>query len=85
MVTVGPPAPALGEEQLTQETLKRADLRRRRARSLLDETTLQKTAKLNYFEFKDVPKILLDMLKKEEDLSQDSLITQGMMVLTKEV
>lgn len=80
MIAVDPHVPSEAFEPLSQETVKKADLKKRRARSLIDESTLSKTAKLNDFEFKDVPKILMDMLKKEEDLSQDSLIAQGMMV-----
>lgn len=80
MIAVVQRQPSEDFEPLSQETVKKADLKKRRARSLVDESTLSKTANLNYFEFKDVPKILMDMLKKEEDLSQDSLIAQGMMV-----
>ncbi|KAK6623898.1 hypothetical protein RUM44_010754 [Polyplax serrata] len=54
--------------------------RRPRARSLLDESTLQKTAKLNSFDFKDVPQIILQMLRREEEMSEDSLLGPGMML-----
>lgn len=62
------------------DAAKMADLTSRRARSLIDETSMKKTTKFNYFELKDVPKILLDMVKHEDDLSQDSLLGPGMMV-----
>lgn len=82
MLAVSPAEPV--QEVITQESVKKRDLkRRRRARSMVDETVLHKTAKLNYFEFKDVPKILMEMMKKEEDLSQDSLLAHGMMVRMK--
>ena len=54
--------------------------RRPRTRSLMDESILKKTACLNNFEFRDVPQIILQMLRREEDMSRDSLLGPGMMV-----
>lgn len=63
------------------EYYKQLDFKRPRTRSLLDESVLFKTARLNNFEFKDVPQIILQMLRKEEEMSEDSLLNNGMMVL----
>ncbi|KAL0278632.1 UNVERIFIED_CONTAM: hypothetical protein PYX00_000399 [Menopon gallinae] len=68
------------EELLKKMVLHRVNYRRRRSRSMIDETTLSKTAHVNYFELKDVPNIIFDMLKTEEELSQDSLFSPGMML-----
>ncbi|EEB16620.1 hypothetical protein Phum_PHUM430240 [Pediculus humanus corporis] len=54
--------------------------RRPRTRSLMDESILKKTACLNNFEFRDVPQIILQMLRREEDMSRDSLLGPGMML-----
>lgn len=68
------------EELLSKMVLHKVNFRRRRARSMVDETTLAKTANVNFFELKDVRNMIFDMLKTEDELSQDSLFSPGMMV-----